>query len=152
MWRGAKTMTAMLTKTKKPLLLLTTEDKNRPTFKMSLYCAYLKQTRASTFRGITGGRGSAWLLCWHLFLSKSTASKGHTLIMLFTAVKIHIVEMSWHYHSGISSGAVILTHWTSFNVKHRFGYRTNNRITAWQIYYQLWWMKRGREQNALLVS
>lgn len=74
----------------------------------------------SSLQGARGGAG-VLPLRWHFLLSKSTASKGHMLIMLFTAVKIHIVEMPWHYYSSISSSAVIFTHWMSVNVKHWLG-------------------------------
>lgn len=123
-----------------PLLLLTAEDKQRPPLKCQSFTITSKQTCASTLRDITGGRGRSLLWRWHLFLSKSTASKGHRLIMLFTAVKIHIVEMSWHYYSSISSAAVIFSRRTSVNVKQWPGHRNNNGIKLRQIYYQPWLM------------
>lgn len=111
----------------------------------------LKQICASTLWDIRGGKGRTLLLCWHLFLSKSTACKGHRLIMLFTAVKIHIVEMSWHYYSSISSGAVIFTHWMSVHVKHWLGTETTmeSRSDRFTISCD-WWTEK--EQNSLLVS
>lgn len=108
-----------------------------------------KQRRASALWPITGVGGRGLQLCWHLFLafflSRSTPSKGHRLIMQFTTVKIHIVEMSWHYYGCISRGIVIFIHWMMFNATQKTNACAKASIR--QIYSHL---RREEEPNTLL--
>lgn len=57
------------------------------------------------------------LMVTFVFVQKAHPPKGRRLITLFTAVKIHMVEMSRRYYGSISSAAVIFTRRASANVK-----------------------------------
>lgn len=52
-----------------------------------------------------------------VFVQKAPHPKGRRLIALFTAVKIHMVEMSRRYDGSISSAAVIFTRQATANAK-----------------------------------
>lgn len=120
-----------------------------------------KQRRASALWPITGVGGKGLLWCWHLFLafflSRRTSSKGHRFIMQFTTVKIHIVEMSWHYYGRISRDIVIFIHWMMFNAKpkppsSRFTVGCDRRREEEPGALLDRWVPRGCRLNSCLIS